>query len=138
MEKRYFIRESISDTGVFKIYARSFQNINPSLSKYTPIVFKIYGLFFRKTRSTSPSSDIDNEGDEDDVRDVTTEVTTRSLSGVEGELTGNDTTLSATQVGPRTVKSGLGGHDDGVSLDDEGTKTRRSRFRNEDDWHGQN
>ena len=34
----------------------------------------------------------------------------------------NDTTWSATQVGPRTVKGGLGGHDDGVCGVDEGVE----------------
>ena len=34
--------------------------------------------------------------------------------GVIGVQTGSDTTWPATQVGPRTVKAGLGGQDDGV------------------------
>ena len=35
-----------------------------------------------------------------------------------------DTTWSATQVPVRRVKAGLGGHDAGVSRDDEGVKRR--------------
>ena len=34
----------------------------------------------------------------------------------------NDTTWPATQVGPRPVESGLGGHEEGVLGDDEGVK----------------
>ena len=41
---------------------------------------------------------------------------------IEGEPAGNDTTLPGTQVCPRTVKSGLGGHDDGASGVDEGVE----------------
>ena len=43
------------------------------------------------------------------------------------------TTWPATQVGLRTVKSGLGGHDDGASGDDEGSKSNRYRYRNGDE-----
>ena len=64
---------------------------------------------------------------------VTTGVTRRSLTGVDGELAGKDTTWPATQVGLRTVKSGLGGHDDGASGDDEGSKSNRYRYRNGDE-----
>ena len=52
--------------------------------------------------------------------DITTGVTRRYLTGVDGERAGNDTTRPATQVGPRTVEAGLGGHDDGASGVDEG------------------
>ena len=41
---------------------------------------------------------------------------------VEEELAGNDTTWLATQVGPRRVESGLGGHDDGASGVNEGVE----------------
>ena len=34
----------------------------------------------------------------------------------------NDTTWSATQVGPRPVESGLGSHEEGVFGDDEGVE----------------
>ena len=43
-----------------------------------------------------------------------TGVTRRFLTGAEGEPAGNDTTLSATQVGPRRVEACLGGQDDGA------------------------
>ena len=78
---------------------RSVQN-TPSLSK--------------KALTTPPASDIDIEGIRDDAPDITTVVTTRAVMRVEGEITGNDTTRSVTQVGLRTVKSSLGGQDDGV------------------------
>mgnify|MGYP004515547455 CR=1 FL=1 len=35
----------------------------------------------------------------------------------------NDTTRPATQVGPRPVKAGLGGHEEGVSGVDDGVET---------------
>ena len=37
------------------------------------------------------------------------------MKGVDGAQAGNDKTRMATHVGPRPVKAGLGGHDDGVS-----------------------
>ena len=44
------------------------------------------------------------------------------LTGVEGERAGNDTTWPATQVGPRRIEACLGGHDDGASWVDVGSK----------------
>ena len=59
--------------------------------------------------------------------DITAGVMTRSLSVVSGEHAGYDTTLTATQVGPRSDKACLGGRDDGASecqkLVDLGVKT---------------
>ena len=48
-----------------------------------------------------------------------------------------DTTWSATQVGPRRVESGLGGHEEGVFGVDEGSRTHRSRSENGDERHHQ-
>ena len=93
---------------------RCLQNIRPLLSKYKPNAFKIYALPFQNPQSTHTTSDIAIKGIGDDVQDLTTGVTTRSLSGVEGERAGNDTTRLATQVCRRRVESGLGGHEEGV------------------------
>ena len=60
-------------------------------------------------------------------------VTRPFLTVVEGEPTGNDTTWSATQVGPRRVEACLGGQDDGASGVDVGSKTDRSSYQNGDD-----
>ena len=46
---------------------------------------------------------------------VTTGVKRWFPRGYEGERAGNDTTWPATQVGPRRVEVGLGGHDAGDS-----------------------
>ena len=104
---------------------RCLQNIRPLLSKYKPIAFKIYALPFQNPQSTHTTSDIAIKGIGDDVQDLTTGVTTRSLSGVEGERAGNDTTRSATRVCRRRVESGLGGHEAGVMGDDEGSRRHR-------------
>ena len=45
-----------------------------------------------------------------------------------------DTTWPATQVGLRPVKSGLGGHDDGVWGVDDGVKNSSTRYENGDEW----
>ena len=50
----------------------------------------------------------------DDHVDITTGVTTRFLGGIDGDQVGYEGIRPATQVGPRTVESGLGGHDDGA------------------------
>ena len=52
-----------------------------------------------------------------------TDVTTPFLRCIDGDQAGNDTTRPASQVGLRTVKAGLGGHDDGASGVDEGVET---------------
>ena len=49
--------------------------------------------------------------------------------GVIGVQAGNDTTWSATQVGPRTVKAGLGGHDDCVGGVDDVVENTSIRLR---------
>ena len=62
---------------------------------------------FPKSKSTPPDhSGGDKKNITDDVLDITTGVTTRSLRG-EGEHGGNDTTWSVTKVCPRRVKSCL-------------------------------
>ena len=65
-----------------------------------------------------------------------TGVTRWFLKRVEGERAGNDMTLPATQVGPRTVEAGLGGHDDGASGVDEGVENASLPLSKRDDWHG--
>ena len=60
---------------------------------------------------------------------ITTGVTTRRMRDVDGDQAGYDTTWSATQVGRRTVESGLGGHDDGVSRVDDGAENASILFR---------
>ena len=59
----------------------------------------------------------------DDNVDITTGVTTRFPGGVDGHQAGYDGIRSVTQVGPRTVEAGLGGHDAGVSGVDEGVES---------------
>ena len=63
-----------------------------------------------------------HDGIGDDVKDITTGVTTLCLAVLSGVEGGNDTTRPATQVVLRPVESGLGGHEDGVSGDDEGVE----------------
>ena len=53
---------------------------------------------------------------------ITTGVAPYRLRGVDGGHAGYDVTWPATQVGRRGVEAGLGGHDDGVSRVDEGSK----------------
>ena len=48
----------------------------------------------------------------------------------------NDTTWSATQVGLRPVKAGLGGHDDGVWGSTRGSRTHRFCSENGDERQG--
>ena len=108
------------------------------LSKYTPIVFIIYALPFQNPQSTHTTSDIPIKGVGDDVPDLTTGITTGSLSGVEGELAGNDTTRSATQVCLRRVESCLGGHEAGVWGMPMVSRMHRSRYENGDEWPCQN
>ena len=97
----------IENTGRFKICDPSFQNVRPR--------FPIFeGDFSRRL----PSSQRVQRGSwrrHDGCHDAVSE-------GVDGERAGSDTIRRATQVGPRGVKSGLGGHDDGASGDDEGVK----------------
>ena len=69
------------------------------------------------------------DGISDDHVDIATGVTTRFPGGVDGDQAGNDTTRQATQVGLRTVKAGLGGHDDGASGVDEGVGNSSFLFR---------
>ena len=69
---------------------------------------------------------------------LTTGVTTLFRRGIDGGQTGNDTTRPVTQVGLRTVKAGLRGHDDGVSRVDEGVETSTFHRQNGVDWHGRN
>ena len=84
---------------------------------------KIYDPAFQFSKATSPVVSRHHRGFKEARGDVTTGATTRSPTGVEGELAGNDTTRPATQVGPRAVEAGLGGHDDGVSGVDPGVVT---------------
>ena len=95
-------------------------------------MFKICALPFQNAHPTHQVSDNTNEGIAVDVPDVTTRFTARFLTGVEGEPAGNDTTWSATQVGPRRVEACLGGQDDGASGVDVGSKTDRSINENGD------
>ena len=74
----------------------------------------MYDPDFQFSKATSPDVSITHNAFKEAPGDVTTGVTTLSLTGVDCEEAGNDTTWPATQVGPRAVKSGLGGHDDGV------------------------
>ena len=69
---------------------------------------------FQEAHPTPQVSDNTNEGIGDDVLDATIGVTAGAVRGVEGEQAGKDTTRAATQVGPRPVEVGLGGHDDCV------------------------
>ena len=83
---------------------------------------KIYDPAFQFSKATSPVVSITHNSFKEHHGDVTTGVTTLSLTDVEGEQAGNDMTWSATQVCPRPVESGLGGHDDGASGVDEGVE----------------
>ena len=100
--------------------------INPFLqvvSKNTTLRLKIYDPAFHFSKATSPNVSLHHNAFKEARGDVTTGVPTRSLTGVEGEWDGNDMTRPATQVGPRTVEAGLGGHDAGVSGVDEGVES---------------
>ena len=55
------------------------------------------------------------DGVKDDHVDITTGVTTRFPGGVDGYQAGYEGIWQATQVGPRPVEAGLGGHNDDVS-----------------------
>ena len=70
---------------------------------------------FQFSKATSPVVSLTHNAFKGAPGDVTTGVTTPSLTGDDGERAGNDTTWPATQVGLRTVEGGLGGHDDGAS-----------------------
>ena len=93
-----------------------------ALSKCPPIDFKINALHFQNPQPAHATADIAIEGIGDDVQDLTTGVTTRSLRGVEGKQARNDTTRSATQVSLRRVESCLGGHEECVLGVDEGVE----------------
>ena len=93
-----------------------------AFAKDTPIAFKIYTLHFQNPQPAHTTADIAIEGIGDDVPDLTTGVTTRSLMGVEGKQARNDATRPATQVSLRRVGSGQGGHEAGVSGVDEGVE----------------
>ena len=108
--------------GLPKMKIQVFAKYTPTAFKIKPNAFKIYALPFQNPQSTHTTSDIPIKDIGDDVPDVTTGVMTRSLSGVEGERAGNDTTRLATQVCRRRVEAGLGGHEAGVMGDDEGVK----------------
>ena len=84
---------------------------------------KIYDPAFQFSKATSPVVSLTHNAFKEARGDVTTGVTTRSLMGVEGERAGNGTTGPATQVCPRPVGAGLGGHDDGASGVDEGVES---------------
>ena len=84
------------------------------VSKYTTLRLKICDPVFQLSKATSPVVSRHHKAFQEARGDVTTGATTRSLTDVDGERAGNDTTWLATQVGPRTVEAGLGGHDDGV------------------------
>ena len=86
--------------------------------------FKISDPAFQFSKATSPDISLHHNAFKEAHDDITTGVTRRSLTGVDGELAGNDTTWPATQVGPRTVKAGLGGHDDGASGGRRGCRKR--------------
>ena len=77
-------------------------------SQYTPTDFK-------KPQTTPPSPDIDNEGVGDDVHDVAIVVATRSLKGSNANRQ-KCHGRSATRLGMKTVKWGLGDHDDSISM----------------------
>ena len=82
--------------------------------------FKIYGPHFPKSRTNTHDVREPHDSIGDDNKDVTTGGTTRFQRVLSWVQAGNDTRWMATQVGPRSVGSGLGGHDAGVSGDDEG------------------
>ena len=77
---------------------------------------------FRNREPTHTTCRSPHDGIGDDVKDITTGVTTLCLAVLSGVRAGNDTTRPATQVVLRPVESGLGGHEDGVSGDDEGVE----------------
>ena len=77
---------------------------------------------FPISKATSPVLSSHQNAFKEGRGDVTTGVTIRYLTGVDGELAGNDTTWPATQVGPRTDEACLGGHDDGASGVDDGVE----------------
>ena len=93
------------------------------VSKYTTLRLKIYDPDFQFSKATPLVVSLALNSFKEHHGDVTTGVTTRFQSGFEGERAGNGTTWPATQVGPRTVKAGLGGHDDGASGVDDGVET---------------
>ena len=93
------------------------------VSKYATLRFKMSDPAFQFSKATSPVVSLLHNAFKEARGDVTTGVTTPSLTGVDGERAGSDTTRPATQVGPRGVKSGLGGHDDGASGVDEGVES---------------
>ena len=82
---------------------------------HNPSRLKIYDPAFQLSKATSPIVSITLNEFKEHHGDVTTGVTRWFQMGVEGEPAGNDMTRPSTQVGPRPVKSGLGGHDDGAS-----------------------
>ena len=77
---------------------------------------------FPTSEAVHTTCGIDDGGIRDDVPDITTGGTTWCLMALSGVRAGYDTTGPATQVGLRPVKSGLGGHDDGASVVDEGVE----------------
>ena len=100
------MKKSVGNQVEFLNY-RSFQNMRPP---------------FQFSKSTSPDVSLLHNAFKEAHGDVTTGVTRLFLSGVDRERAGNETTQSATQVGPRAVKSGLGGHDDRASGVDDGVE----------------
>ena len=84
---------------------------------------KICDPAFQFSKATSPGVSLTHNTFKEHHGDVTTSVTKRSLTGVDGERDGNDTAWPATQVCPRRVESGLGGHDDCASGVDEGVES---------------
>ena len=100
--------------------------------------FQIMRPPFQFSMSTSPVVTLLHNSFKEARGDVTTGVTSRFLTDVEGERAGNDTTWSATQVGPRTTEAGLGGHEDGVWGSTRVSKPHRSRYRNGVGRHRQN
>ena len=93
------------------------------VSEYTTLRLRIYDPAFQFSKATSPVVSSHHNAFKEARGDVTTGVTTLSLTGVDCEEAGNDTTWPATQVCPRAVKAGLGGHDAGASGVDEGVET---------------
>ena len=75
---------------------------------------KINHPAFRFSKSTSIVVSITLNSFKEHHGDVTTGVRRWFQRGVEGEPAGNNMTRPATQVGPRAVEAGLGGHDAGV------------------------
>ena len=106
-----------------KIYGLIFQNIWPAGYRVQNTLHGVWGR---------------QEGVNDDNVDLRRGVTTWSPSGVDGDHAGYNGIRPATQVGRRGVEGCLRGHDDGVSRDDEGSKTHRSDFERQDDWQCRN